>query len=869
MRSDLEGVVRHHDGYIASSPELEHYVHPLNWLSLRSMMSTRYAALITGQSGTGKTMATMKLYEELRQEIPGLSRVSITRGPKQIRDDRTERPVLYDVEDPWGRFDFDPINRPWNDQLAQLFAHATHDRMIVATSRMDVAQSAGALESVRTWIVPLEAEHYGIRERRELYRTRIDALPRTLQLVARQGEKSVLANLSTPLEIQKFFDALPMIDRARTQDASRLIDEAIRQAHQDSIERTVIEQIEQRKDVPAAAILWGLLKVSGRLSLRLLRIIEEEMADGERTLAEGVSPLVNFFVTARNLRQTESTVTYYHPRVESGIERVLGRHPLVARKTLRQLVGVLTSIDVPGDSWGVGAAARLIAANAKFPEFQPTAASVPQRKIDLWLGTELRKADKEFHSNLLLAAAAGSPDSIPSEVARFLLPTPVRKWSARGYWEPPAHNEAWYSRAQADPATKPIVETFIREVLPTELGHFLSTFATEVERLTPDLSEAFLAAAQQVLRHGYIPAGDAIAEGAIKDLDGFESIVSASVAVLTPSDADLREERETHLAIINGEYSEDYAEHLADNDDGYMAGKFLEAYVDRVRSAQGWRRIAQHSHCDHLRPYWLRSLAKQSRPSAEEIAGAFMASHGSKDEDELWHVLLKSWGSQYLNALVDRVIEGHAERSIRIAALTCLIERAPEQGVMISNALVRTGKQKRLIEIAIEIGGLRHDRSLLDGERHADAASAATSTLPPIYNEISEAAFALRQNKVPSVSPEAQELILGIRDASEELRAFRVALDQHIALPVFEDVSALLAETASSSVAVEAIEAGIRHGMTAEIETALNHRFADVSARALTSLATNMTAPLPNWILDRATAKGSPVRRAVVRPPRC
>jgi Family of unknown function (DUF6338) len=34
-----------------------------------------------------------------------------------------------------------------------------------------------------------------------------------------------------------------------------------------------------------------------------------------------VSPLVNFFVAARNLRQVETTVTYYHPRVEAGIEQ--------------------------------------------------------------------------------------------------------------------------------------------------------------------------------------------------------------------------------------------------------------------------------------------------------------------------------------------------------------------------------------------------------------------------------------------------------------------------------------------------------------------------------------------------------------------
>ena len=107
-------------------------------------MAERHAALIIGQSGTGKTLATKKLYEELRQEIPGLSRVSI-HGPQQLRDDNTEAPVLYDIEDPWGRFDFDPNSRPWNDQLSQLFSRARPDRMIIVTSRLDVAQSAKIL----------------------------------------------------------------------------------------------------------------------------------------------------------------------------------------------------------------------------------------------------------------------------------------------------------------------------------------------------------------------------------------------------------------------------------------------------------------------------------------------------------------------------------------------------------------------------------------------------------------------------------------------------------------------------------------------------------------------------------------------------
>ena len=294
-RSELEGIIRAHNGSIASSPELARYVYPTNWKLLRRVLGDHNAALIVGQSGTGKTMATRKLYEDLQQEIPGLSRVHVTNGPKQLMSDQTEPPVLYDIEDPWGRFSFDPENRPWNDQLAQCFARANHDRLMIATTRLDVGQAAGSLEDVRQWIVPLEAEHYGNTERRRLYLSRIDELPRDLHEIARMGIGTVLKSLHSPLEIQKFFDALPFIDRVRLNNPPGFLFEAIHRAHQESIERTVIEQIEERKEERPAAILWALLKTTDRLSLSTLRIIEEEISYHDSMISEGLTPFLNFF----------------------------------------------------------------------------------------------------------------------------------------------------------------------------------------------------------------------------------------------------------------------------------------------------------------------------------------------------------------------------------------------------------------------------------------------------------------------------------------------------------------------------------------------------------------------------------------------
>ena len=60
---------------------------------------------------------------------------------------------------------------------------------------------------------------------------------------------TALAELGRPLEIQKFFDALTTLDRQSFTDTDKFLSNAISRAHQDSIERTVIELIEQRDTI--------------------------------------------------------------------------------------------------------------------------------------------------------------------------------------------------------------------------------------------------------------------------------------------------------------------------------------------------------------------------------------------------------------------------------------------------------------------------------------------------------------------------------------------------------------------------------------------------------------------------------------------
>ena len=857
-REELERLIRKHEGYIASSPELDNYVKPTNWDEILGDLRKRHAVLLIGQSGTGKTMATRKIYDELKASIPGLTRVPISHGPEQLRDDQTEGPVLYDIEDPWGRYDFDPGSRPWNDRLSHFFAEARHDRLIVATSRLDVATTSGALDTVNRWLVSLEAEHYGKRERRRLYETRIEALPRKLQKPAKESEAGVLSELATPLEIQKFFDALPTVDEEEFPNPHQVVGEAIRRAHQNSIERTVVDQIEARGDVRAAAVVWGMLKAADRLSLPLLRRVEEKLAERGEAFERGVSPLVNFFVAARNLRQIETAVTYYHPRVEAGIEQALMRAEIVARLTLRDLIDALISLD---GEWGSAACAGLLLATDRTPKLKAKPTAPSQLKIDAWLDQELAKGGKEFETNLALAAAAGSPASNLSEAARYLLHRPDPDFPGFMRWGPPERTEEWYARMRGDAAVKVLVEGFIRDVLPEIRDDYPSGFAAAVDRLAGGLTPAFLAAAAEAVNHGVIHTSDAIADGALADLAAFEAIVERAIQVVTPSEAELQRNAEIHLAIVNGEYSEDYAEHLGEDDSGYTAREFLEAYVDRVRATTGWARIAQHPHRAHLQRYWFRALLKEDRPAADEVAGAFASGHGTEDEENVWHLLAKAWNPAFEEPLIQRIIAGHQESSIRTGALMTLIERAPHRLADIVETLSQAGNQARLIQLAIELGELRYRRAGPEGKRHTEAAEQACQSLPSALREIAEAAYSLDKG-IPTLSAEAREYLTGVADVDEDVRLFRVTMDRHVPLSITGDARWLLAHSDESSHAVEALEFVIRHRMDADMKAALSHRFADVVARSLKALPPAL--PLPPDILALAEAKGSPVRKALV-----
>ncbi|MER9998817.1 hypothetical protein NKJ90_08245 [Mesorhizobium sp. M0051] len=533
------------------------------------------------------------------------------------------------------------------------------------------------------------------------------------------------------------------------------------------------------------------------------------------------------------------------------------------------LLDVLTDPDGPGEDWGAGVAARIVAAAKRIPELTLVPRPMTAARVDGWLSDRLADPSSKLTEHLSLAAAAGSPASSAAEFARYLLHRPDESFGGLNVWGRPGHPDAWYDRLRSDPAIPTIAGRFVREILPDDRDHYSESLVGDLDRLAPDLTPAYLEAAAVIVRHGFTHSFDVVAAGALRDLDSFEPIVDAAVKERTPTSDEQAKAKsnETHLAIINEVYNGDYAEHLADNDDGFTAGEFLRAYADRVREAKGWRSLAQHRHATSLLSYWMRSLlsgAKTKRPSDDELAGAFAAGFDGEEEDALWFVLMQHWDEQYRERLLFRIRQGSPLSAVRHAALACLVEQAPDALAPIADELRRVGKDERLVELIVDLAHLQ-DQRIGDGDKHEAAAIAALNHLDPALQELCEAARNGGEDKLQPLSSAAVALLARPARSSPSVRGLRIRRHLDLSASARADIEWTLAHSNDDDACVEAVAAAIALGMEDVVSAALYHRFSHVVAKALAAVGESVSVPLSADLLALAAAEGSPVRKALVR----
>jgi len=866
-REQVERIVADHEGYLVSGSEHDIYVQPTNWGDLTQALTTRNAIMIIGQSGSGKTATAEALWLDRKAAIPDLKRVHITQGPDQLRIDQTLPPVLYDIEDPWGRFKFEPDSRPWNDQLALAFGSARHDRLFIATSRADVASASGAEKEILRWRMSLDAENYGRQQLRQLYGNLSIDLPPELAAFAHEREAYVLQQLSLPLELRKFFDALPQLDPAeRAKYPEDALTTAIDRAHRDSIERTVFNQIEARDAIKPAAILWALIKPHGRLSVEVLRSLDDRLVDADSTLEDRIGGLVDNFITARNLRQAaDGSLAYYHGKVEAGIEASLAAHPQTVRRILRTLIDVLIARDdEQGDSWGVEAAAEIVQLSQRIEAIKLEPSQTSQDRLDRFVETALANADRTMETSLRLAAFVGSSRSHLSELARWLEHRKGDEFPMFMDWMKPERGDVWYAELRADPAVRAVIETYVRSVVMHTHTSFPDSFAQDLEPLAGNVTNLFVDAALSSAGFGYFSNIEVITAGALVDLDQFEAVVDAAIDALQPTPAETERREQNWLSIVNDEVSEDYAEHFATDDDGMTARTYLQAYVEKMRTERGFTSLAGHRHLDTIRHFWLHELLRtKDAIDPAELDAAFTASFDRGDEDLLWTLLARHWDDRFSNALLDRLVRGHEGAFVRLSAVGCAANHCAERFSEVVSRLQEGQAVIRLAQLANDLG-CKLDECGEDKEIPRGTVTTMIENLPEDFAALAYAALAMLNGEVPLLSVSALETIGKVVDPAADVRLMRVKLARHFTMDAREDIRWILDRSDDHNAALDAIDVAIGRDLATEIESTLDHRFAHVAAEAITAIGNQHAAPLPQFLLARADRKSSPVRKALL-----
>jgi SpoVK/Ycf46/Vps4 family AAA+-type ATPase len=863
-RQALEDVIIDHGGCVNDSTMSKGFVPPTNWNELVQKLATQHAIIITGPSGTGKTKAAKALLTRLRAEIPGVEVIRVDGGPEKIEGQVHERPVAFEIEDPWGKFRLEPGSAPWNDAINGLLRTAGPNRKFVITSRSDVLSESGRSPH-KKWVLTLNEENYGPKERKQLFENMLQALPRAFHATALRSRHEAVGRLLTPMEMERYFDTLedgPENDETEQQYHSRCIADAL----QASIERAILNNVRTRGDWRWAAVTWGLFKARARQSFNVLPSIQSKLTKRDPAFEDGLEPYLNFLVAGRNLRQVEASLSYQHPRVELGLQMALNEKPELSSRALRYLVETLTEFDADSDKdWGREGAAHLVAACRTQRKLNLTLDVQTQARLDDWIRSRLAPPGPDFEDDLALAAAVGSQDCISAELARWLRLRQVEdeNWFLHD-WCPEPVSDEWYRQVAAAPATGPICEAFIRRLLPHQHWRFPSDFAEHIGRLAPGLGLAFRDAALSMVRYGHISADDPVLRGALTDLPNFEPVVDAAVAYLEPCSE--QDDDDRWLRIANGEYGDDAEEYMVDYEHGLAAEACLQAYVKALRLCKGWTAIREHRLAPQLLYSWLVDMRDREDIDDAECEALAQASADTPHEALFWTNAIAHWRPLLAPFLLKRISKGCKSADVRLAAARVLAHHPrPWINDAIKELLARRD-ERRVLELALDLNS---------GDQDDDVVLAATATqelvsaLPDIL--ASATLVLLEERQAVEVAPSSLTCLRAL-DARDN---YLLRLAQAEALSTCNiDVADLLANLLEDfeenshpaiKIASHAVELAIELGLWHLVETALHHRFADVRERALVALADRAPAPLPDSLIAFVHDRGSRVRKALLK----
>lgn len=868
-QEDLLNIIRSFDGYLASAPLLEAFVPPANYDHLKDTLAGKNAVVIKGPSGTGKTLAALALLDHARQgpTAPEVIHVNVTDGPSSTRALSDSGPKLFYIEDPWGQYSLRGGADIWTEQLPRVLRAARAEHQYIITSRSDMLGQAKADTSLERWSVVLDADQYRDGQLATIYDKRLDQLAPELQAKAVDFRKDALDALETPYEIDLFF--MHLTDGPEVGERDHSMFHRIKAlAHRDAVEDVVVSYLETNTQTGAPAIVWGLLAARTQFDRLQLAALSRQLRTLDPALADSLEKLVNRMVATRHLRQPNQKVSFSHPSVKAGFEKFIKKHTGTSEAVLKLLVDALAQVEGSQQAWSIETAVRslnvirglLTRGNDAGFVVDPVTSSA----IDTWLEQSLVDPKADFRSVLQLASDVGTQDSTPSELARWFI-----KGIRRGgqffmkKWAPPKFNDAWYVRVSSDPRSFTIADRFVREQLPWDSDGYRGNFAEKLERISQDLTPAFISAANKMVGSGFNGNVSVIAAGAVRDLPGYEPVLDAALNELARVNSFFEGEgREEWRAIQDGErddaHEEGYQSHY--EDDGYAAGVFVETFVMHIRSFGRWKELSSHPRVSEMAHTWAGDICKPSgQITFEEMRAVLELTYGTGEEAQAWEAARMHWIADLTPSLQERILSNPDDDGLRETLAYCAILKSPETLKQCFEGVAKVPAS--LIQLVVDLREASHRCSKKERKR----------LLKPILKNVPDGGVEVfkalsKKKKPPKAVGEKALSLLG--DAANTLRSS--ALGKIVPVMIQSGASPSdvirrwLHGTTDDQLSRAAAKAAIAIKDDGLVWNALKHSRAGAREEALGYLVQGLADPLPSEILNLAFDPGCRVRRALV-----
>lgn len=762
-KSDLTAVLVQFGGSILSTRTLDHYVPPTSYAAVVQAIESRHVALITGPSGTGKTLTADILEERMRRSDPPYLIVGEAQGPTVVREYISRQgPVLFHLRDPWGSNRLAPGADSWSNELPKLIRHASADKKFLITSRSDILLSAGydLGKKLVQFKVPIEIEHYDDQARTKIYNNLSQDLAGPVRKTAQAYRDRVVNSLKRPYEIDRFLVAL---SGTEGKISSRKINSLIAESQIEAISTVVAQQVSVNQDMlDSATIIWGLLCARSAVAQSVVPRIRRQLVRVDSGFRPGIEPLVDFLVAGRNLRLDNGVLSFYHPKVEDGLRLAFMSRPADAERALGLLCDALVALDVVGDDdWGVETAIGVKKAVANLDQIAPFLAQHTEAVLDEYLVAKtLDSSSRAFEFSLKELAQYGSREHLSPELARILIdgaPQPKSGFSMHS-WSSPDLLPEDIARLRAHPSTPVLIKRFIRDVLPSSHTFYDSGVVDLLRRLDDYTAEHFLAAAKSCLNESPSMNVKRIVYGALADAEPpYEEILAIFLAAKHQADIWWEGFKDEYRRAEEHEVDAQYADHICEEpgERFHTPEEGLDCVLQLRREREGFEWIPAHPARNELVRNWIRVLEKsQQKIHTNELVCLLDATNEDWMRGRSWSIITKHWNKSFIQLLCHDLVQGDTQgESLSESLIRAVASIHGDQWVSELITLTKMASNERKFEIIVDLSNTNPEETKSDRKACFGRARQFASCLDGVSKAVAMALIeALEGNSLDQVA---------------------------------------------------------------------------------------------------------------------